>query len=36
VGFARMAQLHGLVNAVGFCLCGLLGWRLARHPSAEL
>jgi len=22
----RMASTHGVINAVGFCLCGLLGW----------
>ena len=22
----RMASTHGMLNAVGFCLCGLLGW----------
>jgi hypothetical protein len=22
----RMASTHGVLNAVGFCLCGLLGW----------
>ena len=22
----QMAQTHGLLNAVGFCLAGLLGW----------
>jgi len=22
----QMARTHGLLNAVGFCLCGLLGW----------
>lgn len=25
----QMAQLHGALNAAGFSLCGLLGWRLA-------
>ncbi len=28
VTISRMAQLHGWLNAVGFGLCGLLGWRL--------
>jgi hypothetical protein len=22
----QMARTHGILNAVGFCLCGLLGW----------
>ncbi len=25
-----MAATHGVANAVGVCLCGLLGWRLLR------
>ncbi len=28
VTISRMAQVHGWLNAVGFGLCGLLGWRL--------
>lgn len=27
---ALMALTHGAGNAVGVCLCGLLGWRLLR------
>ena len=26
----QMAQLHGTVNALGFSLCGMLGWHLRR------
>lgn len=29
----RMAQLHGIANAFGFTLCGMLGWSLARRAS---
>lgn len=29
IGIPRMVQLHGWLNAVGFALCGLLGWTLA-------
>lgn len=29
LGIARMAQIHGTLNALGFSLCGLVGWRLA-------
>ena len=25
----RMAGIHGTANALGFTLCGLLGWSLA-------
>jgi hypothetical protein len=36
----RMARLHGTANALGFTLCGLLGWTLAagtesRAPDSE-
>ncbi len=24
----QMAQVHGSLNALGFAVCGLLGWRL--------
>jgi len=24
-----MARIHGPLNAMGFVLCGLIGWRLA-------
>jgi hypothetical protein len=29
-GLGVMAATHGAANAVGVCLCGLLGWRLLR------
>jgi hypothetical protein len=29
VTIPQMAQIHGWLNAVGFALCGLLGWTLA-------
>jgi hypothetical protein len=31
IGIPRMVELHGWLNAVGFALCGLLGWTLARR-----
>ncbi len=31
----QMARTHGLLNAVGFCMCGLLGWLIEfSTPSA--
>ena len=31
----QMARTHGLLNAVGFCMCGLLGWLIEfSAPSA--
>jgi len=31
----QMARTHGVLNAVGFCMCGLLGWLIEfnRRPS---
>ena len=29
ISIPRMAMLHGVLNAIGFALCGLLGWLLA-------
>lgn len=29
----RMEQLHGMSNALGFILCGLLGWTLRRNAG---
>jgi hypothetical protein len=26
----QMARFHGTINALGFALCGLLGWALVR------
>ena len=35
VHLAEMAKFHGIANALGFTLCGLLGWILAlRAPNA--
>jgi hypothetical protein len=31
---SQMARLHGTVNALGFALCGLLGWALESHRQA--
>ena len=31
----RMASTHGVLNAVGFCLLGLLGWLVEAESSAE-
>ena len=30
---STMARIHGTVNALGFSLCGLLGWTLARRRN---
>jgi hypothetical protein len=30
----QMVQLHGVANALGFALCGLLGWNLLRRVNA--
>jgi hypothetical protein len=30
VALSTMARIHGTVNALGFALCGLLGWTVAR------
>lgn len=32
---AEMALLHGTANALGFALCGVLGWRLAALPPTD-
>jgi hypothetical protein len=29
VNISLMVQVHGLSNALGFVLCGLLGWMIA-------
>ncbi len=31
----QMARTHGVLNAVGFCMCGLLGWLTELNPAAE-
>jgi hypothetical protein len=33
VDLARMEKYHGVLNAVGFSLCGLLGWTTAVAPN---
>jgi hypothetical protein len=36
VPIPRMAQVHGVANALGFVLCGLLAWSLAPvTPAAD-
>jgi hypothetical protein len=35
VGIPLMAQVHGISNAFGFVLCGLLAWWLIEHQSAN-
>jgi len=31
----EMAAMHGVINAVGFSLCGLVGWNLVGAPPSE-
>jgi hypothetical protein len=31
----EMAAMHGVINAVGFSLCGLVGWNLVETASSE-
>jgi len=31
----RMAETHGIINALGFVVCGLLGWRAATAADAK-
>jgi hypothetical protein len=31
----EMAKTHGLLNAMGFCLCGLLGWLIDAQNAEE-
>jgi hypothetical protein len=35
VNIRQMAEFHGVLNAVGFAVCGLLGWRIVRSESAK-
>ncbi len=35
ISIPAMAVTHGVLNGVGFVLCGLLGWTLARSGSSE-
>jgi hypothetical protein len=31
-----MAEFHGVLNAVGFAVCGLMGWTLIEAERAAL
>jgi YndJ-like protein len=33
VGIPRMVQVHGWLNAIGFALCGLLAWTIAKRKA---
>jgi len=35
LSIGRMVALHGSLNAYGFALCGVLGWRLVGDGSAD-
>jgi hypothetical protein len=37
ISIPDMAKCHGAINAVGFTLCGLIGWSLAlaQRPAIE-
>jgi hypothetical protein len=32
----QMARTHGILNAFGFSLCGLLGWSLAARETVQV
>ncbi|MFC7142179.1 YndJ family protein [Halosimplex aquaticum] len=34
LGVGRMVSLHGSLNAYGFALCGVVGWRLVNRPTS--
>jgi hypothetical protein len=34
ISIPRMAQVHGVLNALGFALCGLLGWLFADSKTS--
>lgn len=36
IGIPRMVILHGLLNAAGFTLCGLIGHLLVRREQRSL
>jgi hypothetical protein len=36
VNIRQMAEFHGVLNAVGFAICGLLGWTLMKVERAAL
>jgi hypothetical protein len=35
VNIRQMAELHGVLNAVGFAVCGLMGWTLLKAEQAD-
>ena len=35
VNIRQMAEFHGVLNAVGFVVCGLLGWSVAKSGYEE-
>ena len=35
ISIPQMARTHGVINAFGFTLCGLLGWRLVAKPAED-
>jgi hypothetical protein len=36
VNIRQMAQFHGILNAVGFAACGLMGWTIMKAERAAL
>ena len=36
VNIRQMAEFHGVLNAVGFAICGLLGWTMMKAERAAL
>ncbi len=35
IAIPQMARTHGVINALGFSVCGLLGWRMAQTNRKE-
>jgi hypothetical protein len=35
ISIPRMAWSHGILNGIGFSLCGLLGWKACNPPSTD-
>lgn len=35
VDIPEMAMMHGIANAFGFALCGLIAWSLINHPNPQ-
>ena len=33
VNIRQMAEFHGVLNAVGFVVCGLIGWWLVKKST---